>query len=140
MRRVFLASPYRGDTKRNVAYARACAYDCVQRGETPLVPHLSFTQFLDDGIEADRTAGMEAGKVWLLACDALVVYMDLGISSGMHAEAMFAKVNGIDVELRVLPQCETCTGLGRLSAGIECPDCIKFAERSIPVRGPAQWP
>lgn len=139
MKRVFLASPYRGDTKRNVAYARACAYDCVQRGESPLVPHLSFTQFLDDGIEADRNAGMEAGIAWLNVCETLAVYVDLGISSGMHAETMQAKLLGIPVELRTLPACESCGGSGFLDID-ECPDCYWSDARTIPVRGPSQWP
>ena len=72
MRRVVIESPYAGDTARNEAYARACMADCLMRGEAPFASHLLYTQdgVLDDGDEAQRKLGMEAGFRWAKCADA----------------------------------------------------------------------
>lgn len=87
MRRVILESPYAGDVDANVAYARRCILDCLSRGESPIASHLLYTQpgVLDDKAEDERALGIEAGLAWLPVADAMVVYMDRGISPGMQA-------------------------------------------------------
>ena len=40
LRRVILESPYAGEAERNVAYARRCVRDCLQRNEAPIASHL----------------------------------------------------------------------------------------------------
>lgn len=42
-RRIYLASPYRGDEEANKLYARRCQADALGRGEAPFVPHLLYT-------------------------------------------------------------------------------------------------
>ncbi len=100
MRVVYLASPLSGDVERNQAYARQAMRDSLDRGEAPFPPHLLYTQVLDDTVSADREAGMRAGAELLLRCDALVAYVDLGISRGMQAEIDLARERGIEVEER----------------------------------------
>lgn len=39
---VLLESPYAGYVERNLAYARACARDCLLRGEAPFASHLLY--------------------------------------------------------------------------------------------------
>lgn len=103
MRRVIVESPLAGDVDRNVAYARACMLDCLKRGEAPFASHLLYTQCLDDLIPAQRELGMVAGFAWRDAAEASMVYMDLGISSGMERGIADAKAKGRPVEYRTLP-------------------------------------
>jgi hypothetical protein len=102
MRRVIIESPYAGDVTRNLAYARAAMADCLDRGESPFASHLLYTQdgILDDGIAAERTKGIEAGLAWGRGAAATVVYVDLGISSGMRLGIDRAKEEGRTVEYR----------------------------------------
>jgi len=109
MDRVFVASPFTAPTfegiARHIRYARACCYDCFKRGEAPYVGHLQNTQpgILRDEVPEERDQAIKAGLRWMAVCDRLVVYTDLGISSGMDEEIKYAReVLGIKVECREL--------------------------------------
>lgn len=99
-RRVYIASPLSGDRDANEFYARDAMRDSLRRGEAPFVPHLLYPQVLDDDTPEEREAGMRAGTSWLLSADALVAYVDRGISRGMQAEIDSARAHGVDVEMR----------------------------------------
>lgn len=109
MRRVILESPFAGktpeETKRNVFYARACVRDCLMRGDAPFASHLLYTQpgVLRDDVPSERGMGMRAGLSWTPAAEAVVVYTDRGISSGMRAGIGRAENAKIPVEYRKLP-------------------------------------
>ena len=83
-RRVIVESPYAGDIEQNVQYARLAMRDCLERGEAPYASHLLYTQVLDDTVPAEREQGIAAGLAWQPVADAVVVYTDLGITSGMQ--------------------------------------------------------
>ena len=104
MRRVVLESPYAGDIKANLKYAKRCMRDCLSRGEAPLASHLLWTQdgLLDDGVPGERTTGIAAGHAWIGVAEAVVVYVDRGISSGMKAGVREALACGVPVEHRSL--------------------------------------
>lgn len=104
MRFVILESPYAGDVERNLRYARACMKDCLARGEAPFASHLLYTQpgVLDDGKPEERALGIRAGLELARRADATVVYVDLGISSGMRAGIASAEALKRPVELRHL--------------------------------------
>jgi hypothetical protein len=104
MRKVILESPYKGDVDGNVAYARRCIRDCLQRDEAPIASHLLFTQpgVLRDNIPEERALGIAAGLAWLSVADAMVIYIDRGMSEGMQAAMREAQRIGLPVELRVL--------------------------------------
>lgn len=104
-RLVILESPYAGDIDRNIAYARACLRDCIMRGESPMASHLLYTQpgVLKDEDKAERELGMRAGWEWFRVAEAVVVYNDLGISSGMKGGMTRARKAGTSVEERTLP-------------------------------------
>lgn len=104
MRRVVLESPFAGDIERNVKYARECVRDCLLRGEAPLASHLIYTQMgiLNDYIPSERQLGMEAGWAWTRFAEAVVIYTDYGISSGMNAGIEKAVEFGIPIEYRRL--------------------------------------
>lgn len=85
MKLVLIESPYAGDVDRNVAYARACMKDCLDRDEAPFASHLLYTQLgvLDDTIQDERVKGINAGLLWGKAAEMTAVYIDLGITPGM---------------------------------------------------------
>jgi len=85
MRRVILETPFAGDIEAHVAYARRCLRDCLARGEAPIASHLLYPQILDDSIAAERALGIAAGLGWLRLAEAMVAYIDYGISPGMRA-------------------------------------------------------
>lgn len=88
MIRVILESPYAGDIKKNVEYARKCVRDSLLRNESPIASHLLYTQegILNDNIPEERRKGIEAGLVWQKIADKHVFYVDYGMSEGMkHA-------------------------------------------------------
>lgn len=106
MRRVIIESPLSSSNgytvESNKDYARKCVLDCLRRGESPLAGHLLYTQVLDDLKPEERAHGMAAGFAWYGSSDAVIVYNDRGISSGMRAGIELAKRLGVPVELRHL--------------------------------------
>lgn len=106
MRLVIIESPYAGDIKVNVEYARACVRDSLSRGEAPIASHLLYTQpgILCDDIAEERQWGIDAGLAWKSVAQASVVYTDRGISKGMEYGIAAATAAGIPVEYRMLPQ------------------------------------
>lgn len=104
---VAIESPYAGDVRLNVAYARLCMLDSLERGEAPYASHLLFTQpgVLDDTIEGERERGIAAGLQWASdAGAACVVYRDLGVSAGMQRGIDRAFAEGRAIEYRELPR------------------------------------
>jgi nucleoside 2-deoxyribosyltransferase len=95
MKKVYICSPYAGDTRRNKEYARMLTNAALKSGCAPITPHLYITEVLDDNNPAERKAGMAAAIELLRDCDALVIGCDFGISDGMAAEIAFAVGNGI---------------------------------------------
>lgn len=83
---VIIESPYAGDVELNVAYARACVRDSLQRGEAPFASHLLYTQpgVLRDEVPEERELGITSGFEFRRIADIIAVYHDLGISSGMR--------------------------------------------------------
>lgn len=108
LRRVFLETPYQGETVndilRNVAYARACMSDSLSRGEAPFASHLLYTQdgVLDDKQADERELGIAAGLSWAECADATIVYEDQGISDGMRLGIQHAKEAGREIVYRTL--------------------------------------
>jgi hypothetical protein len=104
MRRVVIESPFAGDVKLNLRYLRACMRDCLLRGEAPIASHALYTQpgVLDDDNPEDRKLGMGAGWAWHSVADAVIMYMDRGVSKGMELGAAHARELGIPIEERWL--------------------------------------
>ena len=61
----------------------------------PVAPHLLFPQFLNEGIEAERQAGLAMGLELLLCCDEVWVFGET--TEGMASEIAFAVEQGIGV-------------------------------------------
>ncbi|PIR69706.1 MAG: hypothetical protein COU47_01310 [Candidatus Niyogibacteria bacterium CG10_big_fil_rev_8_21_14_0_10_46_36] len=104
MKRVIVESPLAGDVEKNIRYARACMRDCILRGEAPFASHLLYAQegILDDGIPEERMLGIHAGQSWGSVAEAIVVYIDYGISKGMSYSIEHYKQLSIPIEYRAL--------------------------------------
>lgn len=83
MRRVIIESPFAGDVEANTRYLKQAVIDCLHRGESPYASHGFFTHFLDDTNPSQRMAGIKAGLEWAKAADAVIYYLDHGMSPGM---------------------------------------------------------
>lgn len=104
MKRVLLESPFAGDVERNIAYARACIKDSLNRGEAPIASHLLYTQqgILNDDIPSERIQGIDAGLAWKDVAELHVFYVDYGYTEGMLYAKEYATINQIPVEERRL--------------------------------------
>ena len=101
---VIIESPYMGNVKSNVAYARKCMSDSLLRGESPFASHLLYTQVLDDTKEIERLTGMSRAFNWYRHADLMAVYTDKGVSKGMEMGMEVAKNLGINIEYRKLTE------------------------------------
>lgn len=102
MKNVILESPYKGDVKRNVAYAQWCGLDMTRRGESPYASHLLLTQFLDDDVAEERELGINCGYSWYRSADYVVFYADYGFSSGMRYALEHCRKTGLWYVFRTL--------------------------------------
>lgn len=102
MRKVYICSPYRGNVERNVDDARRYCRMAVDDGFIPVAPHIYFTQFLDDSVENERKAGIEAGIQLMLECDEMWVFGEP--TEGMRKEIECAESHGMKIVMR------TCNG------------------------------
>lgn len=88
---VYICSPYRGDTARNIEYAKELTRAAVAAGYAPVTTHLYLTQALDDDNQEERKAGMAAGAEILHCCRYFLIGARHGISEGMKGEIRQAK-------------------------------------------------
>lgn len=97
MKIIYIASPYAGDVKRNIEFAKeACQY-VITTGNAFFCPHLLYPQILDDNDPEERKIGLNMGKQLLVKCDELWAFGDR-ISQGMFEEIEYARQNGIPVK------------------------------------------
>ena len=96
--KVFICSPFSGDTEVNICNARMYARKVALLGHLPFAPHLLFPQFLDDGIPEERQLGLRLGLLQMAECDELWVFGH-EISAGMSVEIEKAKKTGIPIRL-----------------------------------------
>ena len=96
MNKIYICSPYSGDTEKNIKnvkrYCQYCAWDGI-----PIVPHLYFTQFLDDNSMIDRYRGMHWGLKLLAECKEVRVYAD-EVTEGMIEEIKEARKLNIPIK------------------------------------------
>lgn len=86
----------------NLKYAKECMKDSVKKGEAPFAMHVLYTQVLDDNKYEERWQGILSGLAWSRRADAIVFYMDYGMSTGMNLAYEQAQLMGIKVEYRTL--------------------------------------
>lgn len=93
--KVFICSPFAGDTVRNILRAQGYCRKAVAEGHDPYAPHLYFTQFLKDEVPQEREKGMALGLSWLSHCDEMRVYGEP--SPGMQTEIAYAEEHQIPI-------------------------------------------
>ena len=98
MRKVYICSPYRGNVEGNVGNARRYCRMAVDNGFIPVAPHIYFTQFLDDSVEEERKAGIEAGIQLMLECDEVWVFGES--TEGMRHEIECAEKHDKKIVMR----------------------------------------
>jgi nucleoside 2-deoxyribosyltransferase len=94
MKRIFVCSPFAGDTKNNVLVAQRLCLKAMTAGHAPFAPHLLYPGFMDDAVPAHREAGIACGLAYLETCDEIWAYVGSGISSGMRREIELATALG----------------------------------------------
>lgn len=68
---VYIASPFAGNTERNIERARGYCRFAVSKGCIPLAPHLHYPQFMDDDDQKQRELGLRFALILLDKCDEL---------------------------------------------------------------------
>ena len=105
--KVYICSPFAGNTERNIEKARRYCRFAVRQGCVPYASHLFFPQFLSDDDPAQRALGLRMGLIYLQGCTECWVFGKV-ISSGMAAEIKRAKECGIVLRLYT-EQCKEVT-------------------------------
>lgn len=100
MIRVIIESPYAGNRELNARYLNHIMFDCLKRGEAPIASHKLYTDILDDNIPDERDLGIEAGLVWSVAAQKVIIGTGLGISAGMRRGIERHTTNGVQMEFR----------------------------------------
>lgn len=100
--RAILESPYAGEVETNRLYALACLRDMFLRNEAGFASHLIYPRFLQKYNYEERRLGIAAGQIWIPAAHKVIVYTDLGVSSGMEQGIEYAKVCKVPIEEREL--------------------------------------
>jgi hypothetical protein len=83
--KVYICSPYRGETERNVLQARRYCRFAYERGYIPVAPHIYFTQFLTDNNPSERADALRFGLEIIAECAEVRVFGET-VSEGMRAE------------------------------------------------------
>ena len=96
MKTAYICSPYSGDTKRNKEYARELTLQAIKDGCAPITPHLYITEVLNDNEPLARDLGLKIAINLLQKCDAIYIGRKFGVSQGMKAEIITAKL--LDME------------------------------------------
>lgn len=118
MRRVIVESPFAGrhgptclcylckhDVVEHRRYRDLAMRDCMLvHNDAPLASTKLYADgVLDDAVPTERRLGMEAGFDWMAVAEAVVVYVDCGLSNGMKRGIDSALSLGIPIENRNLP-------------------------------------
>ena len=94
--RVFICSPFAGETYTNTIRARRFCTFAVEMGYTPFAPHLLFTQFLNENDPDQREQGILMGMQFLPNCQEIWVFGD-NITCGMSMEIALAEELGVTI-------------------------------------------
>ena len=95
--RVYICSPFRGDTENNVKNAIRYARFALEQKRFPIAPHLYFPRFMDDDKPAERELAMSFDLRLLNGCREIWVFGG-HISTGMAEEIAAAKRKKIKIK------------------------------------------
>lgn len=95
---IYVCSPFRNDRQGNTQKAIEHARLVCSKGGVPIVPHLYFTQFLEDSNPDERKEGMKLGGEILKHCDEMWVFGVYPPTEGMWQEIIWAVQHGITIK------------------------------------------
>lgn len=102
---VILESPFaptdRYTNEEAIAYACEAMLDSLRRMEAPYLSHLLYPRVIPDEGHL-REFGLQAAQSWINVCTRMVVYTDLGISSGMQQAIRKAERHGLQITYRAI--------------------------------------
>ena len=88
-----------GDCAPGIEHAKILARQAIACGLRPVVPHLLYTQFLDDSQPTERTQGLASGSDDLRECSQVWLDSSLSISPGMQGDIMLALLCDIPIHV-----------------------------------------
>ncbi len=91
---VFICSPYKGDIEINTLRAKRYGRYAVNKRQVPIIPHLMYTQFLNEDKHEERQLGLDMGLILLSKCQEIWVFGSR-VSKGMEIEIEEAKRRNI---------------------------------------------
>jgi hypothetical protein len=94
--KVYICSPFAGDTETNVANALKYCRFALDKGMLPIAPHCYFPRFMDDGDPAERELAMSFALRLLYGCRELWIF-GARMSEGMRREFLAAKRKNIRI-------------------------------------------
>jgi len=92
--KVYIASPFKGNTVRNTANVICYCRFAVEQGFFPIAPHAYLPLFMDDNNTAERELALSFGIRLLGGCKQLWIF-GTKITDGMRREINAAKNQGI---------------------------------------------
>ena len=94
--RVYICSPFAGNTRANVANALKYCRFALGKGKFPIAPHCYLPRFMDDNNPAERELGLAFGIRLLYECREVWVFGG-HISDGMKREILAARWRNIRI-------------------------------------------
>ena len=103
MKRVFVCSPFRGETEEetaaNVEYAIKCCKFVFSNDAIPVCSHLLYPRILNDDDPVERQLGIHAGIMSMLHCDEVWSFLpdNREPTDGMRLELTIARRQDIPI-------------------------------------------
>ena len=94
---VFICSPYKDDIELNTIRAKRYGRYAVTKRVVPIIPHLMYTQFLNEDCYEERATGLDMGLVLLSKCQEIWVFGSR-ISKGMEIEIEEARKKNMPIK------------------------------------------
>lgn len=89
MNRSFVCSPFRGNTRANRLIATLLGGWLFRGNIIPIVPHVFFTDMLDDAVQAERDLGIKAGHALMAGCQTLILEVARPSLQGITSHTVF---------------------------------------------------
>ena len=106
--KVYICSPFSGDTELNTDRAIRYALFAFTQGKCPVAPHIYFTRFMDDNDPEQRALGLSFALEWLARCEEVWVFGEK-LTAGMLHELDTADRKEIPVRYFDM-RCQETTG------------------------------
>jgi len=94
--KVYICSPFAGDTETNVENALKYCRFALCKGKFPIAPHCYLPRFMDDNIPAERELALSFGLQLLNGCREIWIFGSR-ISEGMKREILNARRKNIRI-------------------------------------------